>query len=153
MSPTASRWDWLYDLKARPIGDYLLDRLAEELARDIKEFPPAVDEWHSEEDRRRLQPLLASGRIPSEMAIRTAIWLAQADLRREVEAVDQFMRAGGLDERLGDAEDRQLCRFLWQYLEDKVLAFAEATQSRFRRAELADTLARLERRLFGVTLA
>jgi hypothetical protein len=148
-----SRWDWLYELKARPIGDYLLDRLAEELERDLKEFPPAVDEWQSEEERRRTQPILDAGKRPSEMAIRTAIWLAQADLRHEVEAVDQFMRAGGIDERLGDSDDRQLCRFLWQYLEDKVLAFAEATQSRFRRVELADALARLERRLFRVALA
>jgi hypothetical protein len=150
---TSSRWDWMYDLKARPIGDYLIDRLAEELERDVREFPPTIDEWHSEEERLRTEPILASGKIPSEMAIRTAIWLAQADLRHEVEAVDQFMRSGGIDERLGDAEDRQLCRFLWQYLEDKVLAFAEATQSRFRRAELADALARLERRLFRVALA
>jgi hypothetical protein len=143
----------MYELKARPIGDYLLDRLAEELERDLREFPPAVDEWHREEDRLRTEPILASGKVPSEMAIRTAIWLAQADLRHEVEAVDQFMRSGGIDERLGDADDRQLCRFVWQYLEDKVLAFAEATQSRFRRAELADALARLERRLFRVALA
>jgi len=150
---TPSRWDWMYDLQARPIGDYLLDRLAEELERDLREFPPEVDEWHREEDRLRTAPILASGKVPSEMAIRTAIWLAQADLRHEVEAVDQFMRAGGIDERLGDADDRQLCRFVWQYLEDKVLSFAEATQSRFKRAELADALARLERRLFRVALA
>ena len=85
--------------------------------------------------------------------MRTAIWLVQADLRREFDAVDEFMRNGGLDDRLGSAEDRELCRFLWRFLEDKVLAFAEASQSRFKRAELAEAMAKLERRLYRVTQA
>ena len=147
------RWDFLYDLKARPIGDWLLDRLAEELAIDIRTFPPQVDAWEDEQARLRFAPLLASGAQPSEMAVRTAIWLAQADMRREFEAVDQFMRGGGIDDRLGSPADRDLCRFLWRYLEDKCLAFAEATQSRFKRAELADALHRLEKLLYKVTMA
>lgn len=147
------RWDWVYDLKAQPVGDFLLDKLAENLEKDVREFPPQVDGWEDEALRRRFEPLLQSGRQPSEMAVRTAIWLAQADLRREIEAVDEFMRNGGLDDRLGSPEDRELCRFLWRFLEDKVLAFAEASQSRFKRHELADALARLERRLYRVTVA
>jgi len=147
------RWDFLYDLKARPIGDWLLDRLAEELAADVRAFPPPVDEWEDEVTRTRFAPLLAGGARPSEVAVRTAIWLAQADLRREFEAVDQFVRQGGIDERLGSPDDRELCQFLWRYLEDKCLAFAEATRSRFTRAQLADALARTEKQLYKVTLA
>ena len=147
------RWDFLYDLKARPIGDWLLDRLAEELAQDVRAFPPQVDVWEDEQARTHFAPLLAAGVPPSEMAVRTAIWLAQADLRREFEAVDQFMREGGIDHRLGTPTDRELCRFLWRYLEDKCLAFAEATQSRFKRTELADALGRTERLLYKVTVA
>jgi hypothetical protein len=147
------RWDFLYDLKARPIGDWLLDRLAEELAKDVRDFPPQVDSWEDDTARDRFSGLLASGVRPSEMAVRTAIWLASADLRREFEAVDQFMRNGGIDDRLGSEADRDLCRFLWRYLEDKCLAFAEATQSRFKRADLADALGRVEKLLYKVTLA
>jgi len=147
------RWDFLYDLKARPIGDWLLDRLAEELAQDIRNFPPQIDAWEDEQAKLRFAPLLASNTQPSEMAVRTAIWLAQADLRREFEAVDQFMREGGIDDRLGSPGDRELCRFLWRYLEDKCLAFAEATQSRFKRSELADALGRMEKQLYKVTMA
>jgi hypothetical protein len=147
------RWDFLRELKARPIGDWLLDRLAEELAKDVRDFPPEIDAWEDEESRKRFAPLLASGAQPSETAVRTAIWLAQADLRREYEAVDQLVKGGGIDNRLGSPADRDLCRFLWRYLEDKCLAFAEATQSRFKRADLADALRRTEKLLYKVTLS
>src|SRR5262249_53319916 len=127
--------------------------LAEALADDVRAFPPVVDAWEDDAAEKRFAPLLASGVKPSEMAVRTAIWLAQADLRREFDAVDKFMRDGGLDDRLGSATDRDLCQFLWRYLEDKCLAFAEATQSRFRRADLADALGRTERQLYRVVSA
>lgn len=147
------RWDHLFDAKRRPVGDYLLDELAKDFERDVREFPPQVTAWEDENARARYEPLLASGRKPSEMAVRTALWLAQADLRREFEAVDAFMRAGGLDERLGTPEDRELCRFLWRFFVDKCLEFSEASQSRFKHAELAEALVRLEKRLFKVTVA
>jgi hypothetical protein len=147
------RWDWVYDLKSQPVGDYLLDKLAENLEADVKHFPPQVDGWEDEATQKRFEPLLATGRQPSELAVRTAIWLVQADLRREFEAVDEFMRNGGLDDRLGSPEDRELCRFLWRFLEDKVLAFAEASQSRFKRAELAEAMTKLEKRLYRVIQA
>ncbi len=147
------RWDHLFDAKARPVGDYLLDELAKDLERDVREFPPRVDSWEDPRALAKYGPLLASGRTPSEQAVRLALWLAQADLRREFEAVDQLMREGGIDAQLGTPEDRELCRFLWQFFVDKCLAFSEASQSRFKHADLAEALARLERRLFKVTLA
>ena len=147
------RWDHLYDAKSRPIGDYLLDELAKDFERDIRDFPPEVASWEDPEAQARYAPLLASGLRPSEMAIRTALWLAQADLRREFEAVDQFMRSGGIDDKLGTPEDRELCRFLWRFFVDKCLEFSEASQSRFKHADLAEALARLEQRLFKVALA
>ncbi|MHB1843277.1 MAG: hypothetical protein ACYCWW_00400 [Deltaproteobacteria bacterium] len=148
------RWDFLYDIERQPIGDWLLDRLAEELEKDVRAFPPpSIEGWENDEATRRFEPLLLGGRRPSEAAIRTALWLAQADLDREFEAVDAFMRSGGLDSRLGSPEDRELCQLLWRFLVDKVLAFSEATHSRFKRRELASTIARLERRLFKVIVA
>ncbi len=147
-----NRWERLYETKPQRAGEFLLDRLAEALEKDIRDFPPAVEAWEDEASRARWGPLLTSGRKPGETAVRTAIWLAAADLRREIEAVDRFVRDGGIDARLGSPEDRELCRFLWRFLTDKVLAFAEACQTRFTRAELAGALARLERRLYRVTL-
>ncbi len=82
--------------------------------------------------------------------MQTAIWLARSDLLREFEAVDQFMRGGGLDERLGSDEDRELCRFLWQFFVEECLSFSEACNSRFKHADLAEALSRLEKRLFIV---
>lgn len=147
------RWDYLYDAQARPISDYLLDELARDLERDVRQFPPEIQEWQDAATQAKYAPLLASGKQPSELAVRTAIWLAQADMRREFEAVDAFMRAGGLDDRLGSDEDRELCRFLWRFLVDKCLAFAEATHSRIKHADLAEALARLEKRLYLVVSA
>jgi hypothetical protein len=146
------RWDHLYDAKSRPVGDYLLDELAKDFERDIRQFPPVVESWDDPAAQARYGPLLASGVQPTELAVRTALWLARADLRREFEAVDQFMRGGGLDEKLGSAEDRELCRFLWRFFVDKCLEFSEASQSRFKHADLAEALSRLEKRLFKVTL-
>jgi len=142
------RWDYLYDVKPRPIGDYLLDELAKKLERDIREFPPGVEVWEDPVAQARYEQLLASGARPSDLAVQTAIWLARSDLLREFDAVDQFMRQGGLDERLSSAEDRELCHFVWQFLVDECLAFSEACRSRFKHAELADALLRLEKRLF-----
>jgi hypothetical protein len=147
------RWDHLFDAKSRPIGDYLLDELAKDFERDLREFPTQVESWEDPAAERRYAALLQSGRRPSEMAVRTALWLARADLRREFEAVDEFMRNGGIDERLGAPEDRELCRFLWRFFVDKCLEFSEASQSRFKHADLAEALSRLEARLFKVTLA
>jgi hypothetical protein len=147
------RWDHLYEAKSRPIGDYLLDELAKDFERDIRSFPPRVEAWEDAAMEARCAPLLASGVQPSELAVRTALWLAQADLQREFEAVDQFMRDGGIDEKLGTPEDRELCRFLWRFFVEKCLEFAEATQSRFKRADLAEALSRVEQRLFKVTQA
>lgn len=146
------RWDYLHDVKSRPIRDYLLDELAKDLEHDLREFPPRLGEWEDPAMQARYAPLLASGVRPSELAIRTAIWLSQADLRREFAAIDAFLRSGGLEEKLRSPDDRELCAFLWRFLVDKCLAFAEATQSRVRHADLADALARLEQRLFKVTL-
>jgi len=145
-----ARWDHLYDAKARPIGDYLLDELAKQLEQDVRNFPPDVAFGEDPAAEARFAPLLASGKKPSDVAVQTAIWLARNDLLRELEAVDQFMRNGGLDQRLASAEDRELCHFLWQFFVEECLAFSEACQSRFKRAELAEALARLERRLFAV---
>jgi hypothetical protein len=144
------RWDYLYEAKSRPIADYLLDELAKQLERDVREFPPAVEVWEDPAARARYAPLLASGKKPSDIAVQTAIWLARNDLLREFEAVDQFMRGGGLDERLGSPEDRELCRFLWQFLIEECLAFSEACESHFKHADLAEALSRLEKRLFAV---
>ncbi len=144
------RWDYLYDVKSRPIGDYLLDELAKQLERDVRGFPPSVDFEENAAAAARYGPLLASGKKPSDIAVQTAIWLARSDLLRELEAVDQFMRGGGLDERLGSVEDRELCRFLWQFFVEECLAFSEACNGRFKHADLAEALARLEKRLFAV---
>src|ERR1700733_3113049 len=94
------RWDHLYEAKARPIGDYLLDELAKKLEKDVREFPPTVETWDDPAAEARYAPLLASGKRPSDLAVQTAIWLARQDLLREFEAVDHFMRNGGLDDRL-----------------------------------------------------
>jgi hypothetical protein len=143
------RWDYLYDVKSRPIGDYLLDELAKQLEKEVRGFPPSVDFGEDAAAAARYAPLLASGKKPSEVAVQTAIWLARNDLLREFEAIDQFMRGGGLDERLGSPEDRELCRFLWQFFVEECLAFSEACESRFKHAELAEALSRLEKRLFA----
>ena len=39
------RWDHILDQKPQDIREYVLDKVAEQLAEDLRNFPPPIDEW------------------------------------------------------------------------------------------------------------
>jgi hypothetical protein len=47
------RWDFLCERQKQPVKQLLLERFAEELARELSTWPPPFAEWVSEELRRR----------------------------------------------------------------------------------------------------
>ena len=43
-----SRWERILEQKPQELKDYVLDRVADQLAEDLRSFPPPIDEWLDE---------------------------------------------------------------------------------------------------------
>lgn len=143
------RWDFLYDRQKEPVKAYLLERFAEELAREIEAWPPPFVEWVSEDLRRRWEA--GAAERPREDVVRFALELARLDLLREFEEVDRRLRAEA--GRLRTPAEEAAVHLLVRLVTEKCLGLKEhAHGARIRREDLAEMLGRVERRLFRVTL-
>ena len=143
------RWDFLYDRRKEPVKAYLLERFAEELAREIEAWPPPFVEWVSEDLRRRWEA--GAAERPREDVVRFALELARLDLLREFEEVDRRLRAEA--GRLRTPAEEAAVHLLVRLVTEKCLGLKEhAHVARIRREDLAEMLGRVERRLFRVTL-
>ena len=143
------RWDFLYDRQKRPLKAYLLERFAEELARELEAWPPPFVEWVSEDLRRRWQA--GAAERPREEVLRFALELARLDLLREFEEVDRRLRAK--PHQLRSPAEEAAVHLLVRLVTEECLALKEhAARARIRREDLAEMLDQVERRLFRVTL-
>lgn len=143
------RWDFLYDRQKQPVKAYLLERFAEELARELEAWPPPFVEWVSEELRRRWEA--GAAEKPREDVVRFALELARLDLLREFEEIDRRLRADG--HRLQSPAEEAALHLLVRLVTEECLGLKEhAEGARIRREELAEMLGQVERRLFRVTL-
>lgn len=143
------RWDFLYDRQKQPVKVYLLERFAEELARELETWPPPFVEWVSEELRRRWAQ--GAAERPREDVVRFALEIARLDLLREWEEIDRRLAAGA--HRLQTPAEEAALHLLVRLVTEKCLGlknYAEA--ARIRREELAGMLDLVERRLFRVTV-
>ena len=43
-----SRWDRILEQRPQELKDYVLDKVADQLAQDLREFPPRIEEWFDE---------------------------------------------------------------------------------------------------------
>ncbi|HEY6098457.1 MAG TPA: hypothetical protein VIW03_03445 [Anaeromyxobacter sp.] len=143
------RWDFLYDRQKQPVKAYVLERFAEELAREIEAWPPPFVEWVSEELRRRWEA--GAAEKPRDDVLRFALELARLDLLREFEEVQRRLAAEAHRIR-GPGEEAAL-HLLVRLVTEKCLGLKEhAEAARIRREDLAEMLGLVERRLFRVTL-
>ncbi len=143
------RWDFLYDRQKQPVKAYLLERFAEELARELEAWPPPFVEWVSEALRRRWEA--GAAERPREDVLRFALELARLDLLREFEEEERRLR----DEahRLRTPAEQAAVHLLVRLITEQCLGLKEhAEGARLRREDLAGMLALVERRLFRVTL-
>jgi hypothetical protein len=144
------RWDFLYDRQKQPVKAYVLERFAEELARELAAWPPPFVEWVSEELRRRWAA--GAAERPRDDVLRFALELARLDLLREFEEVERRLRADG--HRLQSPAEEAALHLLVRLVTEKCLGLKEhAEGARLTRADLAGMLDQVERRLFRVTLA
>ncbi len=143
------RWDFLYDRQKQPVKAYLLERFAEELARELEAWPPPFVEWVSEDLRRRWAE--GAAERPREDVVRFALELARLDLLREFEEVERRLAAEA--HRLQTPAEEASLHLLVRLVTEKCLGLKEhAEGAKIRREDLARMLDLVERRLFRVTL-
>jgi hypothetical protein len=144
------RWDFLYDRQKQPVKAYVLERFAEELARELSAWPPPFVEWVSEELRRRWAAGAADR--PRDDVIRFALEIARLDLARAFDEIDRRLAAES--HRLTSAAEEAALHLLVRLVTEKCLGLKEhAEGARLRREDLVAMLGDVERRLFRVTLA
>lgn len=140
------RWDFLYDREKQPVKEWVLERLADELARDVSGWPPPLA-WTSEELRTRFAAALAER--PREAVLRRGLELARRDLERDLEGYEQLSAEGVEHRTPGEQAALQLVA---RFVCEKCLSLKEEAEGvRLSRADLAAAVTVAERRLFRVT--
>jgi hypothetical protein len=136
--PRSRRWDFLYDRQRQGVKEYLLARFAEELAGELRRWPPDV-EWADDRQRARLAEALAPPG-PGDAVVALALELARLDLAREHEAAEA-VRERRAPRAWPTARDAQQGEVVVQFAIESCLALQEAaTGARLRRADLAAAL-------------
>jgi hypothetical protein len=144
-----SRWERILEQKPQELKDYVLDQVAEQLAQDLREFPPRIEEWSDEATRARYGAVLArTGRPPLD-TLRAGCEMAREEMLREYELIDRFCRSPEYRTLLPDALEEQTAHFVTRYLVDSALGFQEHARGKFRRAELVRLIEKIEDRLLG----
>ncbi|HZX96933.1 MAG TPA: hypothetical protein VFE90_20605 [Myxococcales bacterium] len=142
-----SRWDRILEQKPQALKDYVLDRVAEQLAKDLRDFPPPIEEWLDEAVKARYAQVMARTARPELDTYRVACELAREEMLREYELIDRFCRSPEFRKLLPDALEEQTAHFMTRYLVDSALAFQEHAQGKFNRGDLAKLMERIEDRL------
>ncbi len=143
------RWDFLYERQRQPVKAYVLERFAEELARELEAWPPPFVDWVSDELRRRWEA--GAAERPREDVVRFALELARLDLRREHEELER--RLAREAHRLQTPAEEAAVHLLVLLVTERCLGLKEhAEGARISREDLAGMLDLVERRLFRVTL-
>lgn len=143
------RWDFLYERQKQPVKAWVLERFAEELARELAEWPPPLVEWES--DALRARWAAGAAQRPRDDVLRLALEIAALDLSREHEAIERQLAREG--HRLQSPAEEAALHLLVLLVTERCLGLKEhAEAARITRADLAALLPDVERRLFRVTL-
>ena len=141
------RWDHILDQKPQDLRDYVLDKVADQLAQDVRNFPPPIDEWLDAGLQQRYAKVMARAGRPELETYRVACELAREEMRREYELIDRFCRSDEYRRLLPNELEEQTAHFITRYLVDSALQFQEATQEKFRRRDLVALVEKIEDRL------
>ena len=144
------RWDFLYERQAQPVRQYVLDRFAEQLAKDLREFPPPDLAWEDETQRARWA--IGAEAHPRDDVIRLALEAARLDLSHEYERLDALLTQKS--HRLQGPAEEAAFHLLSHLATEACLELKErADRLRFSRADLCTALDSAERALFRVSLS
>lgn len=138
------RWDHLGDAKPVELKEYVLDRVAAELARDLRAYPPPLHDWADPALRARYGEALERTGRPELETYRVACEVARLELLREFEVIDAFFTSGQSRALLPNALEEKTAHFVTRYLVESALAFQEWAQGKFNRAELVRLIEKVE---------
>jgi hypothetical protein len=141
------RWDHIFDQKPQEIRDYVLDKVADQLVEDLRQFPPRIEEWLDADLRARYAPVLTRTGRPQLDTYRVACEMAREEMLREYELIDRFCRSEQYRRLLPDPLEEQSAHFITRYLVDSALAFQEYAQGKFSRRDLVALMEKVEDRL------
>jgi hypothetical protein len=143
------RWDFLYDRQRQPVKEHLLERFAEELAGQLRAWPPPFGEFVSVPLMKRWAEGLE--RRPSDEVLRLSLELARLDLGRETEAYEERMRNAEPRTCRGEADRAALQLVAFLVVEECLELKERAEGARLGRPDLVKAVELVERRLFRVT--
>lgn len=139
------RYDWMYELRPVPLKEKVVEEVARHVARDLRSWPPPVEEWLSEPDRARFAPLYEEPARPGDPLLRYAFRMVRMELEREYEAIDFEMRNESWRRHGPTERDRDSMLLLVRWLTDVLLAVREHSGQRLTRADLVEVVRRIER--------
>jgi hypothetical protein len=141
------RWDYLVDRKPQPLKDYVLDQVAERLARDLTAWPPAIEEWLDEPTREKFRAAVERPSAPGLDTLRVGCEMARRELLRDYDLIDAFWRGGRQRDLLPDELEERTAHFVTRFLVDAALGFQDLAQDKFNRRELVALIEKVEDRL------
>ena len=141
------RWDRLAEQKPQELREYALGMAADEIAGELRSFPPRIEEWLDPAVRDKYQAVLVRPSPPPEPTLRVACELARRELMRDHELVDRFFQSGAYRAELPDDLEEQTAHFLARFLVDSALDFQEFGKGKFSRKDLVSLVEKLEDRL------
>ncbi len=142
-----SRWERILEQKPQELRDYVLDKVADQLASDVRNFPPRIEEWLDEGLKARYAKALARVGRPDLDTYRVACELAREEMLHEYERIDAFCRSAQYRRLLPDELEELTAHFITRYLVDSALAFQEYAEGKFRRRDLVLLMEKIEERL------
>ena len=143
----SSRWERILDQKPQDARDYVLDKVADQLAGDLRDFPPPIDEWLDDALKARYSKVVARTGRPELETYRVACELAREEMLHGYELIDAFCRSPEYKRLLPSELEEQTAHFMTRYLVDGALAFQEFAQGKFRRRDLVTLMEKIEDRL------
>jgi hypothetical protein len=144
------RWDYLYDRQKQPVREVIVEKFAEHLAEELRQWPPPFVEWVTDELRARYAAGVAER--PRDDVLRFALELARLDLAREYEAYEERIVNEKARRWLTPAEEASGHLLVLLLTEQCHELKEHAEGAKLTRADLVRALDLLERRLFLVTL-
>src|SRR2546421_7196476 len=141
------RWDHILDQRPQELKDYVLDKVAEQMVEDLRNFPPRIEEWLDAAMQSRYARVLTRLGRPELDTYRVACELAREEMLHEYELIDRFCRSAEYKRLLPNDLEEQSAHFITRYLVDSALAFQEYAQGKFKRGDLVTLMEKIEDRL------
>lgn len=139
-----SRWNRLLETKPLSLIDHLLTEMAKLIAQDLSTWPLPIQELDPALSACYREVIAAESR-PADGVFAEAFRLTRWELKREVDAIDEYMRnlrwmSFGLSSR-----DKAPILFVARWLLEQYLSLLESTNSRITRVDLLECLERTQR--------